>query len=592
MTWADLVSQKARVRRTDFAASGESDPAPRVVRVRTGGPGRAPRHQQAASIHRHTCGDLLIACRWDAIGSDEGDASNEQALYVSGDGGGTWSLANGGRPAITLDHGSGFDRPSAITHAFVAEHGGGRTWLYYTVNQPHTWGRDRPDRATGGGEIRRLELRRVHGTWLAEPVSEVVWGYRTPVPDGRGGTWDDVRMLCLNGTLRLRDGRLVMPVAGRATVDDPDGAFWRLDRCWVLRSDDDGATWRDCRFVAGSEALCLCEPTIVEAAADGHLVALMRAQYDTGRELYRSESRDGGDTWTAPVPTGLPNAAGFGVKPYLTRLTCGAYALLQTNEHDTCERTNVALFVTDEEGLVADRWPVVRVVGSESERGWLGSMYGWIAEGEAGVLHCAWVSYHRGLNHLNYACLDPAWAASAVVEAVAPNDADGDDRPRFDGAAPGWRFGNTRARAHVTRPLASAGPDWSIDLDARIDRAPVNSDLQLLDLRTRSGADVACRVALRPAHGGRIWLDANQGWTDTGYAPRMGEAFRIELTVRGDKRVTLAITDGSGMAAGLATDAFLKTALPVTTVNLGGSPHPEACAWFVIRVEVTPDGQG
>ena len=102
------------------------------------------------------------------------------------------------------------------------------------------------------------------------------------------------------GLVRLRDGSLVMPIGGRSSVLDPQGAFSRLDRVWALVSRDDGATWPEAHFVGGGDSLCVAEPTLVETSRDGELVCLLRVQYGTGNQLHRSVSRDGGRTWSAP----------------------------------------------------------------------------------------------------------------------------------------------------------------------------------------------------------------------------------------------------------------------------------------------------
>lgn len=66
-------------------------------------------------------------------------------------------------------------------------------------------------------------------------------------------------------------------------------------------SDDQGVTWRR---VDVPESAGRVHPSIVELES-GHLVAFMRSR--EADWIYRSESRDFGDSWTAPVPTPLPN---------------------------------------------------------------------------------------------------------------------------------------------------------------------------------------------------------------------------------------------------------------------------------------------
>lgn len=66
-------------------------------------------------------------------------------------------------------------------------------------------------------------------------------------------------------------------------------------------SDDEGATWRRVDMPGSSGRV---HPSLVELE-DGHLVAFMRSR--EADFIYRSESKDYGDTWTVPEPTPLPN---------------------------------------------------------------------------------------------------------------------------------------------------------------------------------------------------------------------------------------------------------------------------------------------
>lgn len=580
--WSEMLAEGAHARQTtSFASETPASFAVTPTRIVSGGPGRRLRHQQAASIVVHPTGALLVSCRWDERGDAEGDATNEQALYFSDDGGQRWRMANGGQPIATLGHGSSFTEPSSITHSFVCCDSGGRTWLYYTINQPHTWGEGRPHRSTGGGEIRRLELVPSDGDWRPAARSEIVWDFMRPVTDGRGGTVDDVRLLSLNGVTRLRSGRWLMPVAGRATVPDPRGAFWKLNRCWVLASDDDGRSWHDLAFIGGSDALCLCEPTVFETSRDGRLVALMRVQYDTGQELYRSDSDDGGASWSAPVASGLPNTGGSGVKPYAVRLSTGQYALLQTNEHLVTDRTNVSLFLSDDRWLNLDTWPLVKVISSECRRHWLGSAYGWLAEARDGTLHAVWVSFSGEENHLNHTRLTPAWSGGTVVEPLAPADELGDDLPRLADSGAGRRallFPNTRSRAHLPRFALAATPPFELELSYLIEEPPIAADFHLLELRSRNGRELAWRLALRPALGASLWSDANQGWFDTRLELPPGGRLDTLIRVLDNKHLRISLN-----GAELPDAQFLKTADPVTTAYLGANvTQAEPCRVAVL----------
>jgi predicted neuraminidase len=95
--------------------------------------------------------------------------------------------------------------------------------------------------------------------------------------------------------IQLRDGTLLA------------GTSVESHRCWtpyVDRSADDGETWlrSNAYNVKGSHGQI--QPTLFEAS-DGRIVALMRSK--DPRKVCRSESADGGKTFTPAEPTELPN---------------------------------------------------------------------------------------------------------------------------------------------------------------------------------------------------------------------------------------------------------------------------------------------
>lgn len=98
----------------------------------------------------------------------------------------------------------------------------------------------------------------------------------------------------------LPSGRWLLPIfhcvatPGRTWVGDHDTSA-------VLVSDDGGATWQE-RAVPDSTG---CVHMNVHTLMDGSLLALFRSRW--ADHVYRSTSTDDGWTWTAPVPTSLPN---------------------------------------------------------------------------------------------------------------------------------------------------------------------------------------------------------------------------------------------------------------------------------------------
>lgn len=100
--------------------------------------------------------------------------------------------------------------------------------------------------------------------------------------------------------IALSSGRLLLPVFHCVKIE---GRKWVGDRDYsgVMISDDDGETWRE--SVVPDSLGCVHMNIVVRE--DDSLVALYRSRW--ADFVYRSVSTDGGDTWSAPVPTELPN---------------------------------------------------------------------------------------------------------------------------------------------------------------------------------------------------------------------------------------------------------------------------------------------
>lgn len=122
--------------------------------------------------------------------------------------------------------------------------------------------------------------------------------------------------------LQLPSGRLVLTAWGANHHEN-----WR---CGVMLSDDDGKTWRWSQ-VGYEPDLSIRDMPSVPAGyneqtlfldADGSLVSIIRGREGLGRGVpgrpffgmdtwfFRSESRDGGLTWTEPIATNLPGTGG------------------------------------------------------------------------------------------------------------------------------------------------------------------------------------------------------------------------------------------------------------------------------------------
>lgn len=177
-----------------------------------------------------------------------------------------------------------------------------------------------------------------------------------------GQTWSEPETLFdHNGTFsrqpvqRLSNGRLVHPQWLCFDDDSKNGS----DQPVIAVSDDDGATWT---WREIPEANGRVHPNIVELA-DGKLLCFFRSRWADW--VYLSRSEDFGETWTAPVPTEIPNNnAGLSA----LKLPSGRIAVFSNDEQVHTgpgeviwpyERTRVTVRVSEDEGRT---WPASRVV--------------------------------------------------------------------------------------------------------------------------------------------------------------------------------------------------------------------------------------
>jgi predicted neuraminidase len=121
---------------------------------------------------------------------------------------------------------------------------------------------------------------------------------RTSSDEGR--TWGAAKQLSPAGKYTgLTNGRCIRLRTGRLLLE-----AWEGGDGYCRLSDDDGETWRDSTRVRPANGPCY-EPACVELK-DGRVLMLMRT--GLGGQ-YKSLSTDGGETWSAPVPTPLVGTA-------------------------------------------------------------------------------------------------------------------------------------------------------------------------------------------------------------------------------------------------------------------------------------------
>lgn len=209
----------------------------------------------------------------------------------------------------------------------------------------------------------------------------------------QGRTWSEPRLLSTtqgwmvrNKPIRLRSGRTVLPCYDEIT--------WRS---FCLLSEDEGATWRQSGWLEGP---CqVIQPTLLERR-DGSILALMRsgppADRPDWRRLWRSESCDGGETWSPCEPTELPNPDSA---CDLAALGDGRAVLIF---NDTPQgRTPLSAALSFDEGRA---WPLRRALETDADE----FSYPAVIRARDGLIHTLY-TWRR--SHMKHMVFDEAWVA-------------------------------------------------------------------------------------------------------------------------------------------------------------------------------------
>lgn len=206
-----------------------------------------------------------------------------------------------------------------------------------------------------------------------------------------GHTWQPAQQLMDYPGLMFRSKPFLLP--GRIILPAYDEVTWQSR---MLISDDDGQSWRLTEPL--TTPLGNIHPCIVQRA-DGSLLAYLR----TGGKsvdgvIWRTESRDNGDTWSNPTPTPLPNPnAGID----LIRTNTGAL-LLAHNPISTGRTTLSVAWSTEDE-----TWPHQQILHDEPGE----YSYPTLLQSADGTIHMVY-TYRR--EHIQYARFDEAWVKGAV----------------------------------------------------------------------------------------------------------------------------------------------------------------------------------
>ena len=159
------------------------------------------------------------------------------------------------------------------------------------------------------------------------------------ISQDEGETWgapvmsitDEAGYYVLNNdrAIQLASGRLVLPVCLHWPQGAPKADWLGTLMCYL--SDDNGKTWRRGKtaqkgYDADGKRITTQEPGVVELK-DGRVMMFIRA---SGGCQYLSYSSDGGDTWSAPVPSEIKSP----VSPAsIKRLPSTGDLLLVWNDH-------------------------------------------------------------------------------------------------------------------------------------------------------------------------------------------------------------------------------------------------------------------
>ncbi len=214
---------------------------------------------------------------------------------------------------------------------------GGRTW------QPTEDDAMDPTWATGPSQPGRLVDANAHAWRYVEPERREEFESKgievRNSPDGRvtyaygcyvrtsednGATWSQreipvptqgliMSFLGPATDLRLDSRTLLCSVYGRPVAN------LRFYESWLLRSEDDGASWEFVTVAADPDRKRSFGETSIEAAANGDIVAMMRTEPALGTKMWTTRSADQGRNWSTPTETPL-----HGHPPHLLRLQDGS----------------------------------------------------------------------------------------------------------------------------------------------------------------------------------------------------------------------------------------------------------------------------
>lgn len=185
--------------------------------------------------------------------------------------------------------------------------------------------------------------------------------------------------------LLMENGRIVLPLYS-------DGYSFSL----MAISDDHGNTWHPSLPLISRGGI---QPAIV-TKRNGTLVAYLRDNGDAPNRVQRSESTDRGESWTAAVPTEIPNS---GSSVELLALQDGKWAFIGNDVEDG--RYRLSLYLSEDEGT---SWKYRTALENEAPQ--LNGRYS----------YPALIQSADGLLHITYSCQQEKQRESIKYVVVDP----------------------------------------------------------------------------------------------------------------------------------------------------------------------------
>lgn len=189
--------------------------------------------------------------------------------------------------------------------------------------------------------------------------------------------------------LNLPDGGLLIPLSNE-----------NFNVAAMLVTRDGGTTWTSSAPVP---TLGLIQPSVV-VLADGRLAAFFRDARGM-RIIARSDSTDGGATWSAAVPSGLPNPSG-GIEALV--LASGRLVVVYNN-HTGRDRDRLAISMSDDQGRTW-RW-TRQIADAPGER----FDYPSIIQARDGRIHVTFSDNLETVRHVSFA---EAWIEAAPASSA------------------------------------------------------------------------------------------------------------------------------------------------------------------------------